>query len=95
MPIPRPNSITGTRACVWGLGRGNPDLHSDDRNSSIYDWKEHEDRGPSVQQPSETAAESTPGGGIRKTAILLFPVLGQFLALLHDGLPELLILGIN
>ena len=45
------------------LNRSNPDLHSSERDSGIHDWGEHEDRGPGVQQPSETAAGRTSGGG--------------------------------
>ena len=45
------------------LGRGTPDLHSDERDPNMRNQEEHEDQGPSVQQPPESVAERTSGGG--------------------------------
>ena len=44
------------------LGRSDPVLPSDEWDSNTRDQREHEDRGPGIQQPSETAAEHTSGG---------------------------------
>jgi len=44
------------------LGRGKPDLRSDERVSDIRDQGKHEDRGPGVEQPSEATPERTSSG---------------------------------
>ena len=44
------------------LDRSTPVLRSDERDSNVRDRGEYEDRGPGVQQPSETSAERTSGG---------------------------------
>jgi len=45
------------------LGRSTSVFHSDERDPSIRNRREHGDRGPVVQWPSEIAPERASGGG--------------------------------
>ena len=51
------------RALSEEFGRSTSGICSDERDSNIHNRGEHEDQGPGVQQPSETAVEYTSGGG--------------------------------
>ena len=51
------------RARSEQVDRSTPVLRSNEKDSSIRDQGEHEDRGTGVQQPSETGVERTSGGG--------------------------------
>jgi len=43
------------------LDRGTPDLHRDESDSDIRNWREHEDQEPGVLRPQESASERTSG----------------------------------